>query len=112
VPLAQRSAEHGEILCENIDQPAVDRARSGDDAIAGDLLLSHAEVGAIMLNEHVIFFEATGIEQHAQPLSRSQPSLGMLRIDALLTAAHAGRVAPLLKLFDHGRHDAPYSGGA
>ena len=65
VALRQRAAEHGEILGEDIDQPAVDRARSGDHAVAGDLLLLHAEVDAIMLDVHVDFFEAAGIEQHA-----------------------------------------------
>jgi hypothetical protein len=35
----------------------------------GHLLRLHAEVGAIMLDEHVIFFEAALIEQH---LSRSR----------------------------------------
>ncbi len=54
----QRAAEDGEVLGEDIDEPAVDRARSGDDAVAGDLLLLHPEVGAIVLDEHVIFFEA------------------------------------------------------
>ena len=32
----QRAAEHGEVLAEDEHQPAVDRARSGDDAVAGD----------------------------------------------------------------------------
>ena len=35
----KRAAEHREILREDVDQAAVDRARSGDDAVAGDLLL-------------------------------------------------------------------------
>ncbi len=61
----KRAAEHGEVLREDIDQAAVDRARSGDHAVARDLLLGHPEVGRIMLDEHVIFFEAAGIEQDA-----------------------------------------------
>ena len=36
----QRAAEHGEVLREDVDQAAVDRARSGDDAVAGELLAS------------------------------------------------------------------------
>src|SRR6185369_3586972 len=63
VTLGQGTAEHGEILREDIDQPAVDRARAGDDAVAGYLLRLHSEVGAIVLDEHVIFFEAVRIEQ-------------------------------------------------
>ena len=43
--LRQRAAEHGEILGEDEDRAAVDRAPAGDDAVAGDLLaLVHAEV--------------------------------------------------------------------
>ena len=36
----QRAAEHGEVLAEDIDQPAVDRAVAGHHAVAGDLLVS------------------------------------------------------------------------
>ena len=53
----------------------------------GNLLLLHAEVDAIMLDVHVIFFEAAGIEQHGQPLAGGQPALGVLRRNALFAAA-------------------------
>jgi hypothetical protein len=104
VTLAQRAAEHREILGEGIDQPAVDRARSADDAVAGDLLRLHPEVGAIMLDEHVIFFEAAGIEQDRQPLASGQPALGVLRRDPLLAAAAPRQLAPRLELLDRGCH--------
>ena len=100
----ERAAEDGEILREDEDQAAVDRARAGDDAVAGELLLVHAEVDAIMLDIHVIFFERALIEQHPEPLARGQPPLGMLRRDPLLAAAEArGRAAPV-QLFDRGAH--------
>ena len=38
----QRAAEHGEVLGEQIDRAAVDRAPAGDHAVAGDFLLLHA----------------------------------------------------------------------
>src|SRR4029079_12581686 len=75
VPRGGRAAEHGEVLREDIDEAAVYRARAGDNAVAGDLLLVHAEVGAIMLDEHVIFFETAGIEKDAQALPGGQPAL-------------------------------------
>ena len=103
----KRAAEHGEVLREDIDQAAVDRARAGDHAVARDLLLVHPEVGRIMLDEHVIFFEAAGIEQDAQALAGGQPALGVLRRDALLAAAQPGQLAPLLEFFDRGCHSAP-----
>src|SRR5204862_7959356 len=62
VALAQGAAEHGKILGEDEHQPAVYRARPRDHAVARDLLLLHAEVDAIMLDVHVIFFEASRIE--------------------------------------------------
>src|SRR5207253_3562039 len=106
VALAERSAEHGEVLREYIEQAAVDRARPGYDSVARDFLVGHSEVGRVMLDEHVIFFEAAGIEQHAQPLARGQPALGMLRRDALFAAAHSGTFAPLFELFDGGRQSS------
>ena len=62
---------------------------AGDDAVAGERLLLHAEVDAVMLDVHVIFFEAALIEEDAEPLAGGQPALGVLRRDALLAAAHA-----------------------
>ncbi len=88
----QRAAEHGEVLREDVDQAAVDRARAGDDAVARERLLLHAEVDAIVLDVHVIFFEAALIEQDAEPLAGGQPALGVLRRDALFAAAELGRV--------------------
>ncbi len=63
VRLAERAAEHGEILAEHKDQLAVDRAVAGDDAVARDLLLAHAEILAAVLDEHVPFLEGVGVEQ-------------------------------------------------
>ena len=53
----QGAAEHGEVLREDEDETAIDGAVAGDDAVAGNLLLVHAEIGATMLDEHVPFFE-------------------------------------------------------
>ena len=51
VGLGERAAEDGEVLGEDEDHAAVDRAPAGDDAVAGDLLaLVHAEIGAAMLS--------------------------------------------------------------
>ena len=46
VGLGQRAAEHGEVLGEHEGLPPVDERVAGDHAVAGDLLLGHAEVGA------------------------------------------------------------------
>ncbi len=111
VALRQRSAEHGEILGEDIDEAAVDGARSGDDSVARDLLRLHSEVSAIVLDEHVIFFEASRIEQDGQPLACGEPTLGMLRCNALFAAAELRKLTPFLQFFDRRGHAFP-SGGA
>ena len=100
----QRAAEHGEILAEDVDQPAVDRALAGHHAVARDLLVLHAEIDRAVLDEHVVFLERAGIEQHVDALARRQLALGVLRLDAALAAAQARRRAAALKLFQHLLH--------
>ncbi len=80
--LGERAAEHGEVLAEDEDQPAVDGAVAGDDAVAGDLLLVHAEVRAAVLDEHVPFLEAALVEQQLDALAGGELALGVLRLDA------------------------------
>ena len=46
VGFRERAAEDGEVLGEDVDQAAVDAAIAGDEAVAGDDLLVHAEVAA------------------------------------------------------------------
>ena len=84
--LAQGAAEHGEVLGEDEDRAAVDRAPAGDHAVAGDLGLLHAEIGAAVLDEHVEFLERVVIEQQLDALARGELALGVLRRNALLAA--------------------------
>src|SRR5262249_54975140 len=81
-------AEDREVLAEDEHQPAIDRAMTGDHAVAGDALLAHAEVVGAVLDEHVPLLEGVGIEQQVDALARRQFALGVLRLDP----AHA---APL-----------------
>jgi hypothetical protein len=55
---------------------------AGDHAVAGHLLLGHAEVGAAVLDEHVPFLEGALVQQQLQPLARGELALGVLRVDA------------------------------
>ena len=84
--LRQRAAKDSEVLAEDEDQPAVDRAVAGDDAVTGNLLVRHAEVVAAVLDEHVPFLEARRIEQEVEAFARRQLAFCVLRIDALLAA--------------------------
>jgi hypothetical protein len=74
-------------------RPAVDHPVAGDDAVAGILLLGHAEVGAAVLDEHVPFLERAFVEQQLEPLARGELALAVLRGDALLAAAPGARGA-------------------
>ena len=73
----------------------------------GILLLVHAEVGAVVLDEHVEFLEAALVEQDAEALARGQLALGVLRGDALLAAAHPGGFAAAFEFGDIGGHRHP-----
>ena len=90
VGFRQRAAEHGEVLREGEDLPAVDEAVAGDDAVAGNDLLIHAEVAAAVGDELVDFFEGAGIEQEIDPLARRQLSRIVLPLLAGLAAAQFG----------------------
>ena len=103
--LRQRAAEHGEILAEHEHQPAVDRARTGDDPIAGNFLRLHAEIDAIMLDVAIQLLEAVLVEQHLEPFASRQLALGMLRVDALLPAAQMGSFPATLHFGDIGGHE-------
>ncbi len=96
----QTAAEHGEVLAEYEHQPPVDRAAPGDDAIAGDLLVRHAEIDAVVLHEAVEFLEAAFVQQHVQPFARGQLALGMLCGDAFLAPAQFGGGAAAFQFGD------------
>ena len=97
VTFGQRAAEDAEILAEHKHETTVDGSRTFYDAIARKLLVGHAEVGAIMLDEHVEFLERVLVEQNVQPLACRQSPFGVSRIDALLPAADPSRRAPTLE---------------
>ena len=66
VGLGEAAAEDGEVLGEDEDEAAVDAAVAGDDAVAGNLLLGHAEVEAAVLDELVELLEGALVEEAAR----------------------------------------------
>src|SRR5690606_35994411 len=104
VTLAQRTAEHAEVLAEHEHEATVDRAASGDHAAAGDALRLHAKVGAVVLDVSVEFLERVLVEQHLEPFARGQLAFGVLRGDPLLTPAQLSRGAATLEFLDIGGH--------
>src|SRR6185312_11318067 len=94
VGFRQRAPEHSEVLGEDIDRAAVDRAPAGDDAVAGDLRLLHAEVVRAVLDEHVELLERALVHQELDALARGQLAAFVLRVDTPLTAAEPRLGAP------------------
>lgn len=81
---------NGKVLGEDVDLPAIDRAPAGDDAIAGDLLLGHAEIDGAVGDVHVVFFKRALIQEHVDALAGGQLAFRMLGRNALLAAAETG----------------------
>ena len=81
VGLGQRSAEDREVLAEDEDQPAVDGAVAGDDAVAEEVLPVQPELRRAMRDERVELDERAGIQQEVEPLARGQLAPGMLALD-------------------------------
>ena len=60
---------------------------AGDDAVAGDDLVLHAEVAAAVRDELVQLFERAGIEQEIDALARRELAGVVLALEAGLAAA-------------------------
>ena len=63
---------------------------AGDDAVAGDDLLRHAEVEASMGDEFVDFLEAAWIEQQLDAFARGELAGVVLPAPTILAAAQFG----------------------
>ena len=87
VGFGERAAEDGEILREDVDQAAVDAAVAGDEAVAGNALLVHAEIAAAVRDQLVQFLEGAFVEQQFDALARGE----------LAFAGAGGRGAPGLR---------------
>ena len=90
VGLGQRAAEDGEVLGKDEDQPALDGAVAGDDAVGQGLVLLHVEIVAAVGDEHVEFLEAAGVEDLFDPFPGRVFAFFVLAGDAFLAAGQAG----------------------
>ena len=107
VRAGERAAEDGEVLGEDVDQAAVDRAPAGDDAVAGDFGFLHAEFVAAVFDEHVELLERAFVEQKLNALARRQLAFGVLRRMALLAPALARSFALGFERGDNVFHKVP-----
>ena len=104
VRLRQRAAEHREVLGEDVDDAAVDGAPARDHAVAGDLGLLHAEVGAAVLDVHVELLERVVVHEQADALAGRELAALVLGVDARLAAAQARFRPPPLQFLQHFLH--------
>ena len=94
----QGAPEDREILRKEEDLPAFDLAVAGDDAVAVNLFLRHAEVGAGMGHEAVQLHEGPLVEKKFDPFAGGKLPFLVLLIDPLLSASEQ-RLRPSLLEF-------------
>jgi hypothetical protein len=109
---AERAAEDGEVLREDERLAPVDEAVARDDAVAEDLLLLHAEVGAAVDDEPIELDEAAGIEQQVDSLARRELAAFVLFLDAFGPAADERLGVHLVEPLDGRRRGAGRGGHA
>ena len=97
VHLAQRAAEHGEVLAVHAHRPPVDGAETGDHAIAVGTVGLHPEVVRPVPGQFVELGEGARVEQPADPLARGHLALGVLAFHGPRRAGVNGLVPALLQ---------------
>ena len=104
IRLAERSAEDGEVLGEDVNEASIDAAVPGNDAVAGVLLLLHSEVETSMLDEFVELLEGTFVQQKRNPIARRQFAFRFLPFKTLGATAELGGTVQLEETLDAGRY--------
>ena len=112
VHLPQGAAHHREVLRGHEHLAPLDLGAAGHHAVARHALPVHAEVRGAHRHERLLLDEGIGIHQRRDPLACRQLALGVLRRDALFTAAGLGLLAlgpvRLQQAFLHaGERDGP-----
>ena len=98
VGLGERAAENREVLREHVSQAAVDVTPTGDEAIAGNDLLLHAEIAAVMGDQLVQLFERSFVEQQLDAFPRGKLTFLVLPLFARFTATLLRGRVPAAKL--------------
>ena len=93
--LGERAAEDREVLAEDADRPAEDRAVARHDGVAPRPLLAHAELALAVAHEAVELDERAGVEQELDPLAGEELAALVLPRDRFLGARVLGGVAQL-----------------
>src|SRR5262249_52306711 len=114
VRLGERSAEHGEVLREDVDGPARDETRPADHAVAGALRPGAPEVAAPVPHEPVELEERAAVEEQLDALPRRELALRVLPLDPIAAASLEALFTKSLQVRDaflerhDGRAATPY----
>src|SRR5207249_12173460 len=72
VGFGERAAEYVEVLRENVNEPAINAAKAGDEAVARGTLLLHAEIDAAVTDKFVQLLERAFVQQEENALARRE----------------------------------------
>ena len=100
IRFAEAPAKDGEILCEDIDEPAVDAPVTGDHAISGNSLVRHAEIHAAVFHELVQLFETPFVHEKVHPFPRRELRGVVLPLAAFRTSALLSAAVQFLQLLE------------
>ena len=78
VGAADAAGQHGAVLGVNINRPALDLAKAGDDAVGRLAFFRHAEIAARRFGEHEFLDEGARIEQFVDALAGGELAFGAL----------------------------------
>ena len=90
--LAQGAAEDGEVLAEDADPAAVDRAETGDDAVGVGAVLLQAHAVGPVAGQHVELLERPLVQEVLDALPGGQLALGVVALDGTRAAGVQGLV--------------------
>ena len=108
---AHRPGHDGEVVRGHGDEPAVDLAVAGDDAVGGRLLALHRPLGEVRAAVDPELDPGAGVDQEVEALAGGELVLRVLAGDPLLAAAEPRRRAPGLELLDERAHRRPLNQG-
>ena len=90
VGFGERAAEHSKVLCEDVNQAAVDSSKAGNEAVSCGPLLLHTKIHAAVADEFVELFKRALVEQQMDALARGQLAGLVFALAALGAAASLG----------------------
>src|SRR5262249_32312732 len=95
-----RTAKHREILGEDENGATVDRPPAGNDAVARDLGLFHAELTRAVLDKHVELLKRVLVHEQNNAFARGELAAPVLGVDPILATAEPRILTALFQIFE------------